>query len=210
MLSARLRPMTPRPTTPIAWFMARNFSLGVTVTGIKLRRSNAGVLSHASRGVNALARSAKGVVSCATRDVNRQSSRSRRFLRRACCPGWRCAADRPNSKVNGVTIGMNVPYNFGNQATSAEDILQRLRAAWRQRRRIARTSGRSVHGTARQSAAAAWRRQSRRRAGRTAAPSTPEQQAAAKARLAGASASGAWPRRSARRETSARCTKTPA
>ena len=35
------------------------------------------------------------------------------------------AADRPNSKVNGVTIGMNVPYNFGNQATSAEDILQR-------------------------------------------------------------------------------------
>ena len=42
------------------------------------------------------------------------------FLPRAA---W--AADKPNSKVNGVVIGMNVPYNFGNQATSAEDILQR-------------------------------------------------------------------------------------
>jgi len=35
------------------------------------------------------------------------------------------AADKPNSKVNGVVIGMNVPYNFGNQAMSAEEILQR-------------------------------------------------------------------------------------
>jgi len=42
------------------------------------------------------------------------------FLPRAA---W--AADKPDSKVNGVVIGMNVPYNFGNQATSAEDILQR-------------------------------------------------------------------------------------
>jgi sugar phosphate isomerase/epimerase len=35
------------------------------------------------------------------------------------------AAEKPNSKVNGVVIGMNVPYNFGNQAMSAEEILQR-------------------------------------------------------------------------------------
>jgi sugar phosphate isomerase/epimerase len=33
------------------------------------------------------------------------------------------AADKPNSKVAGVQIGMNVPYNFGNMAMSGDDIL---------------------------------------------------------------------------------------
>jgi sugar phosphate isomerase/epimerase len=32
-------------------------------------------------------------------------------------------ADKPNSKVAGVQIGMNVPYNFGNLAMSGDDIL---------------------------------------------------------------------------------------
>src|SRR5213083_1854224 len=40
-------------------------------------------------------------------------------------PRFAVAAERPNSTVNGITIGMNVPYNFGQQATTAEDILQR-------------------------------------------------------------------------------------
>lgn len=40
-------------------------------------------------------------------------------------PRFAMAAERPNSTVNGVTIGMNVPYNFKNEATTAEQILQR-------------------------------------------------------------------------------------
>ena len=32
-------------------------------------------------------------------------------------------ADKPNSKVAGVQIGMNVPYNFANMAMSGDDIL---------------------------------------------------------------------------------------
>jgi sugar phosphate isomerase/epimerase len=32
---------------------------------------------------------------------------------------------KPNSKVNGVQIGFNVPYNFNNPAMSGEDILER-------------------------------------------------------------------------------------
>src|SRR5689334_13145568 len=40
-------------------------------------------------------------------------------------PRFAAAAERPNSTVNGVTIGMNVPYNFKNEATTAEQILQR-------------------------------------------------------------------------------------
>ena len=43
----------------------------------------------------------------------------------ALFPSIAGSAERPNSKVNGVTIGMNVPYNFGMQAMSAEEILQR-------------------------------------------------------------------------------------
>ncbi len=31
---------------------------------------------------------------------------------------------KPNSKVNGVTIGLNVPYSFGNPALSGDDVLQ--------------------------------------------------------------------------------------
>lgn len=34
-------------------------------------------------------------------------------------------AQKPNSKINGVQIGMNVPYNFGNAAMGADEILQR-------------------------------------------------------------------------------------
>jgi sugar phosphate isomerase/epimerase len=41
------------------------------------------------------------------------SSRSRLF-----------AAEKPNSKVAGVQIGMNVPYNFGGNNVSAEEILK--------------------------------------------------------------------------------------
>ncbi|MEN9661868.1 MAG: hypothetical protein RL324_817 [Verrucomicrobiota bacterium] len=32
---------------------------------------------------------------------------------------------KPNSKVNGVTIGMNAPYNYGNLATTGPEILAR-------------------------------------------------------------------------------------
>src|SRR5256885_16473705 len=36
------------------------------------------------------------------------------------------AADKPNSKWNGVQVGMNVPYNFGTgNYTSGDDILAR-------------------------------------------------------------------------------------
>src|SRR5688572_14124350 len=30
---------------------------------------------------------------------------------------------KPNSKVNGVQIGLNVPYSFGNNAMGADDVL---------------------------------------------------------------------------------------
>lgn len=33
------------------------------------------------------------------------------------------AAGKPNSKVNGVTIGLNVPYSFGNNAMPADEVL---------------------------------------------------------------------------------------
>jgi sugar phosphate isomerase/epimerase len=35
-------------------------------------------------------------------------------------------AGKPNSKVNGVHIGINAPYSFGNAAMSADDILKTL------------------------------------------------------------------------------------
>jgi sugar phosphate isomerase/epimerase len=34
------------------------------------------------------------------------------------------AADKPNSKVNGVQLGINVPYSFGNPLMSGDDILK--------------------------------------------------------------------------------------
>jgi sugar phosphate isomerase/epimerase len=34
------------------------------------------------------------------------------------------AADKPNSKVNGVQLGINVPYSFSNPLMSGEDILK--------------------------------------------------------------------------------------
>ena len=34
------------------------------------------------------------------------------------------AADKPNSKVNGVQIGMNMPYNFADMGMSGDDILK--------------------------------------------------------------------------------------
>ena len=34
------------------------------------------------------------------------------------------AAEKPNSKVAGVLIGMNVPYNFGGNNVSAEEVLK--------------------------------------------------------------------------------------
>jgi sugar phosphate isomerase/epimerase len=34
------------------------------------------------------------------------------------------AADKPNSKVNGVQIGLNVPYSFGEAGMSGDDILK--------------------------------------------------------------------------------------
>jgi hypothetical protein len=40
--------------------------------------------------------------------------------------GLAAAADKPNSKVAGVQIGLNVPYDFGDLAMSGEDILQRV------------------------------------------------------------------------------------
>lgn len=36
------------------------------------------------------------------------------------------AAGKPNSTVNGVTIGMNVPYSFGNVNMSGDEVLQNL------------------------------------------------------------------------------------
>ena len=36
------------------------------------------------------------------------------------------AAEKPNSKVAGVHIGINAPYSFGNAAMSADDILKTL------------------------------------------------------------------------------------
>src|SRR5262249_17016378 len=30
---------------------------------------------------------------------------------------------KPNSRVNGVTIGLNVPYSFGNELSSADEVL---------------------------------------------------------------------------------------
>ena len=36
----------------------------------------------------------------------------------------RAAADQPNSKVNGVQIGLNVPYSFANMAMTADQTLQ--------------------------------------------------------------------------------------
>ena len=38
------------------------------------------------------------------------------------------AAEKPNSKVAGVHIGINAPYSFGNAAMSADDILKIGRA----------------------------------------------------------------------------------
>lgn len=35
------------------------------------------------------------------------------------------AADKPNSKVNGVQIGMNIPYNFQNMGLSGDEILDK-------------------------------------------------------------------------------------
>jgi sugar phosphate isomerase/epimerase len=40
--------------------------------------------------------------------------------------GLAAAADKPNSKVAGVQIGLNVPYDFGDLAMSGEEILQRV------------------------------------------------------------------------------------
>jgi hypothetical protein len=39
-------------------------------------------------------------------------------------PSWAQVA-RPNSKVAGVQIGMNAPYNFGSNAMSADEVLER-------------------------------------------------------------------------------------
>ncbi len=44
--------------------------------------------------------------------------------RRGVAAGGR--AEKPNSKVAGVQIGLNVPYDFGDLAMSGEDILQRV------------------------------------------------------------------------------------
>jgi sugar phosphate isomerase/epimerase len=41
----------------------------------------------------------------------------------ACFPGALAANSKPNSKVAGVQIGLNVPYSFGNMQMSAEEIL---------------------------------------------------------------------------------------
>ena len=38
------------------------------------------------------------------------------------------AAEKPNSKVAGVHIGINAPYSFGNAAMSADDILKMTEA----------------------------------------------------------------------------------
>jgi hypothetical protein len=34
------------------------------------------------------------------------------------------AQGKPNSKVRGVTIGMNVPYNFGGRSAPVDEIIQ--------------------------------------------------------------------------------------
>jgi len=34
------------------------------------------------------------------------------------------AAGKPNSKVNGVQIGLNVPYSFGNPGMSGDDVIK--------------------------------------------------------------------------------------
>jgi hypothetical protein len=77
------------------------------------------------------------------------------------------AADKPNSKVNGVVIGMNVPYNFGNQATSAEDILQRCVQLGVSGVELRARPVEAFMGLPLEPAAAAGRRQSWRRGGRT-------------------------------------------
>ena len=41
----------------------------------------------------------------------------------AFLPGLASAADKPNSKVAGVQIGLNVPYSFGDPSMSGEDVL---------------------------------------------------------------------------------------
>lgn len=40
--------------------------------------------------------------------------------------GFAAAAEKPNSKVAGVQIGLNVPYDFGDLAMSGADILQHV------------------------------------------------------------------------------------
>src|SRR5262249_4196060 len=38
--------------------------------------------------------------------------------------GRALAADKPNSKFNGVQIGMNVPYSFGGKTMNGDEILE--------------------------------------------------------------------------------------
>ena len=127
-------------------------------------------------------------------------------------PRFAVAAERPNSTVNGVTIGMNVPYNFGQQATTAEDILQRTVQLGVSGVELRARPGRSVHGSADESPAAARGRrgQSRRRARRTACRLRRRSSRRRRRRGSQSSASGARTRRWRKRATCARCTRTPA
>src|ERR1051325_9238898 len=40
-------------------------------------------------------------------------------------PGFRAWLDAPNSKVAGVQIGLNVPYNFGSRTMDGDEVLRR-------------------------------------------------------------------------------------
>src|SRR4030095_16953716 len=97
------------------------FPLGVT--GDRRYIEALRCISHAFSGVNAVCRLKGIVMQYSRRQIGKLALSA--IPAASVLPRAAWAADKPNSKVNGVVIGMNVPYNFGNQATSAEDILQR-------------------------------------------------------------------------------------
>ncbi len=56
---------------------------------------------------------------------------------------------KPNSKVKGVQIGLNVPYSLGGRNMEADLLLKNCIRAGRERSRAAVAAGRDVHGRAR-------------------------------------------------------------